>query len=88
MKYSPKESFAEILSEEETRVSALMDGESVLPTEGLAGDLHIVHQYYQYQLIRHTLRGVAMTAGAQETIAWNKSRFVQLWALVDTHSHD
>ena len=78
--------FTEVLSEEETRVSALVDGESDLPGEGLAGGVNVLHQYYHYQLIRQTLRGVAMTSGTHETISWNKSQFVQLWARVDAQT--
>jgi len=86
MTHLPTDCFTEVLSEEETRVSALLDGESALSSMGLEGDVNVVHQYYHYQLIRQTLRGVAMTAGAHESIAWNKSRFVQLWARVDAQT--
>ena len=80
--------FTEVLSEEETRVSALIDGESSFVDQGLAGDTTVVHRYYHYQLIRQTLRGVAMVAGAHESIAWNQTRFAQLWARVDAQTDD
>ena len=80
--------FTEELSEQETRVSALMDGETALSTEGLTGDATVVHRYYHYQLIRQTLRGVAMVSGAHETISWSQSRFAQLWARVDAQTDE
>lgn len=79
----PTACFTETLSEQETRVSALLDGESSLPTECQVWDSTVVHQYFHYQLIRQTLRGVAMTSGAHESITWSESRFAQLWARVD-----
>lgn len=84
----PSESFTEILSEQETYVSALIDGESVLSAEGQMGEATITHQYYHYQLIRQTLRGVAMTTGAHETVSWHQCRFAQLWARVDAMEVD
>lgn len=77
------ENLSEVVSEKETLVSALVDGESLLPTEGLDSEIGFVHQYFHYQLIRQTLRGVVMTSGAHETIAWSQSRFSRLWARVD-----
>jgi len=88
MTQSPNACFTEELSESETRLSALMDGESALSADGLTGDVTVVHRYYHYQLIRQTLRGVAMVSGAHETISWNQSRLAQLWARVDAQTDD
>lgn len=77
----------EVLSEQETRISTLIDGEAEQLTEclnaGTGSVTNVVHQYYQYQIIRQTLRGVAITSGAHESLAWNQIRFNRLWARVD-----
>ncbi len=81
-------SFTEILLEQETRVSALIDGEGALPIDGLDVSAAEVHQYYQYQLIRQTLRGSVMTSGAHETSRWSQVRFTKLWARIDAQQDD
>jgi negative regulator of sigma E activity len=81
-------SFTEILLEQETRVSALIDGEGPLPEDGLGVSATEVHQYYQYQLIRQTLRGAIMTSGAHETSHWSQIRLTKLWARIDAQQVD
>lgn len=76
-------SLTEILVAQETRVSALIDGEASLPFEDSAITAVERHQYYHYQLIRQTLRGAAMTADALESSTWSQIRFEKLWAKVD-----
>ena len=76
------------VSEAETLMSALLDGESPLMPEALANHAHASHQYFYYQLIRQTLRGVAMTSDARESVAWSQTRFTRLWARVDTATKD
>ncbi len=77
-------SLTEILVAQETRVSALIDGEASLPFEDSAAITAVErHQYYHYQLIRQTLRGAAMTADALESSTWSQIRFEKLWAKVD-----
>lgn len=88
----PIEITSEEFSEQETRISALIDGETDMPAGGLIAGTgpvkNVVHQYYQYQIIRQTLRGVAITAGEYETLAWNQMRFNRLWARVDALETD
>ena len=76
---------ADVLPEDQTRVSAFIDGESVLPAGGLNANPAISHQYYQYQLIRQTLRGVS-PATATETITWHQTQLSRLWARVDAQT--
>lgn len=76
-------SLTEILVAQETRVSALIDGEASLPFEDSSITAGEMHQYYHYQLIRQTLRGAAMTADALESSTWSQIRFEKLWAKVD-----
>lgn len=76
-------SFTEILLEQETRVSALIDGEISLPIDALGVAAKDMQQYYHYQLIRQTLRGAVMTSDVHETYTWSQTRFTKLWARVD-----
>lgn len=76
-------SFTEILLEQETRVSALMDGETSLSIDALGVTESQMQQFYHYQLIRQTLRGAVMTSDGHETYAWSQIRFTKLWARVD-----
>jgi len=76
-------SLTEILVAQETRVSALIDGEASLPFEGSDVTAGERHQYYHYQLIRQTLRGTVMTTDAHESSTWSQIRFTKLWARVD-----
>ena len=76
-------SLTEILVAQETRVSALIDGEASLPFEGSDVTAGEKHQYFHYQLIRQTLRGTVMTADAHESSIWSQIRFTKLWARVD-----
>lgn len=79
-------SFTEILLEQETRVSALIDGETSLPIEALGVAASEMQQFYHYQLIRQTLRGAVMTSDGHETYTWSQTRFTKLWARVDEQS--
>ena len=76
-------SFTEILLEQETRVSALIDGETSLAIDALGVATGDMQQYYHYQLIRQTLRGTVMTSDVHETYAWSQTHFTKLWARVD-----
>ena len=76
------------VSDAESLISALMDGELSLKPEALDNYAQASHQYFYYQLIRQTLRGVAMTSDARESVSWSQTRFTQLWARVDTATHD
>ncbi len=79
---------ADVLPEDQTWVSAFIDGESVLPAGGLNANPAISHQYYQYyqyQLIRQTLRGVSL-ATSTETITWHQTQLSRLWARVDAQT--
>lgn len=81
-------SFTEVLLAQETRVSALIDGEESFAENGPGVTASEVQQYYQYQLIRQTLRGAVMTSGAHETSSWSEIRFSKLWARIDGQSDD
>lgn len=76
-------SFTETLGDQETRISALIDGESLASIDDSRVTTIEMHQYYHYQLIRQTLRGGVMTSDAHETSAWSQVRFTKLWARVD-----
>ena len=79
---------ADVLPEDQTWVSAFIDGEAVLPAGGLNANPAISHQYYQYyqyQLIRQTLRGVSL-ATSTETITWHQTQLSRLWARVDAQT--
>ncbi|MFM8501363.1 MAG: hypothetical protein ACKOAC_04980 [Fluviibacter sp.] len=78
--------FTDDLLEQETRMSSLIDGESSLPPDSLLINQTEIQQYYHYQLIRQTMRGVVMTSGAHETGTWSKTRFTQFWAHVDART--
>lgn len=78
-------SATDLLSEEQTWMSAFADGESVLPAHGFKETLALSHQYYQYQLIRQTLRGHHITSST-ETISWHQTQFSRLWARVDAQA--
>lgn len=74
-----------ILPEAQTWVSAFVDGETALPAAGFREETVISHQYYHYQLIRQTLRGLSF-ASSSETISWHQTQFSKLWAHVDAQS--
>ena len=79
-------SFTEILLEQETQVSALIDGETLLPVDTLGVTASQMQQFYHYQLIRQTLRGAVMTSNVHETYSWSQIRFTKLWARVDAQT--
>ncbi len=86
MTHQMTEPFTDDLFEQETRMSSLIDGEGSLALDGLLINQTEVQQYYRYQIIRQTLRGVVMTAGAHETGTWSQTRLTRLWARVDART--
>ena len=76
---------ADVLPEDQTWVSAFIDGESTLPVSGLNASVLSCQQYYRYQMIRQTLRGVSLSSSI-ETITWHQTQFSQLWARVDAQT--
>lgn len=86
MTHQMTEPFTDDLFEQEARMSSLIDGEGSLALDGLLINQTEVQQYYHYQLIRQTLRGVVMTAGAHETGTWSQTRLTRLWARVDART--
>ena len=77
-----------VLEESETWVSAFIDGEAGFQRRGVLDVDHVAHRLHDYQLIRASLRDVAMTAGPAETLVWHRQRFVRLWARVDAQRDD
>lgn len=73
-----------ISSEQLTSISALIDGELLLTDLSATLDKSSVSQFYHYQMIRQTLRGVAITSASHETVAWQESHFAKLWVRVDS----
>lgn len=86
MTHQITELFTDDLFEQETRMSSLIDGEGSLTLDGLLINQTEIQQYYHYQLIRQTLRGVVMTTGAHESVTWSHTRLTQLWTRVDART--
>lgn len=72
-----------VLPDEETYVSALIDGETMHLERSCLSEAATVKQYFYYQSIRQTLRGAVLSSGPNERLCWHESRLTQLWARVD-----